>query len=515
MRHRKNRGARRQDTPDRCPGGDRVTIRRLSMVFGLLLVSYYALSFFYASHIQINEGVGWDGSKYTLGASRLFDRVFGADASSGANIGLTDYHMKRLLPSFILYGVGRLLGLDLKQPLVWRALFYVYNSVLLLLLLAVTDGIARRLGMSWRKYALLLLGLFVNFANLRFMTYYPTLGDTTAFFLGALAFYFHLLRRPVWLFAVLLAGLWTWPVAWLFGGLLLIYPRRDPFPEQAAGARYAFLCYGIFAAGAIYLWFVYTQNPEVLVSIDNVLLALGIAVAYVTYFVAYLPSLRAKRFISEVRWPYLAAFVALLLVYNVGCARLFAHYDVPAHQITTLKAFSSTLRFSILMPGAFLVQQFLYFGPAFLLFLLYFPRIVRTEVRSPGVLLALLMTIFMAMNLEQRALMFQAPMIIFLAISALDDDTIDWRTLVVFTVASLFAARLFLPLDIPAEALTEAGRAGFPQQFYWSTGYSLAPSGYYLNLLTALPVVLPVLIERLVRGGFLRRKSECTQASGS
>ena len=515
MRHRKSRGARGQDTPDRCPGGDRVTIRRLSMVFGLLLVSYYALSFFYASHIQVNEGLGWDGSRYTLGASRLFDRVFGAEASSGANIGLTDYRMKRLLPSFILYGVGRLLGLDLKQPLVWRALFYVYNSVLLLLLLAVTDGIARTLGMSWRKYALLLVGLFVTFANLRFMTYYPTLGDTTAFFLGALAFYFHLLKRPGWLFAVLLAGLWTWPVAWLFGGLLLIYPRQDPFPEQPAGARYVYVCYGIFLAGAMYLWFVYTQNPEVLVSIDNVLLALGIAVAYISYYVAYLPSLRAKRFISEVRWPYLAALVALVLVYNVSCARLFAHYDVPTHPITLMKALSSTLRLSILFPGAFLVQQFLYFGPAFLLLMLYFPKIVRTEVRSPGVLLSLLLAVFMGLNIETRLVLFQVPMIVFLAVSALDDDTIDWRTLVVFTVASLFAARLFLPLDIPPEALTEASRAGFPQQFYWSISYSLAPSGYYLNLLTALPVVLPVLIERLVRGGFLLRKRECTQASGS
>jgi len=106
-------------------------------------------------------------------------------------------------------------------------------------------------------------------------------------------------------------------------------------------------------------------------------------------------------------------------------------------------------------------------------------------------------------------------MIMFLAVSALDDDTIDWGTLVVFTVASLFAARLFLPLDLPPEALTEASRADFPQQFFWSTSYSLAPSGYYLNLLTALPVVLPVLIERIVRGGFLLRKRECTQASGS
>jgi len=136
-----------------------------------------------------------------------------------------------------------------------------------------------------------------------------------------------------------------------------------------------------------------------LVSLDNVLLALGIAVAYITYYVAYLPSLRAKRFISEVRWPYLAAFVALILVYNVGCARLFAHYDVSTHPITLTKALSSTLRLSILFPGAFLVQQFLYFGPVFLLFLLYFPRIVSREVRSPGVLLSLLLTVFMGLNL--------------------------------------------------------------------------------------------------------------------
>ena len=75
----------------------------------------------------------------------------------------------------------------------------------------------------------------------------------------------------------------------------------------------------------------------------------------------------------------------------------------------------------------------------------------------------------------------------------------------IFAVASLFAARSFLPLDIPLEALLGANHADFPQQFYWSTAYVMDYTGYYLGLLTALPVVLPVLIERAAKGDLFAR----------
>jgi hypothetical protein len=492
-----------------------MTNRRLVWAFAILLGAYYAVSFFYGDRIPISGGVGWDGRDLTLQASAFFDQVLSHRGLDGVTTGMTDYRAKRLLPAVIVYGIGRLLRLDLNRPEIWSDLFYGYNCALLLIVLFLSGKIAAALRMKWERYALLLFGLFVNFANFKFMTYYPTLGDTTAFFLGFLALYLHVMGRTLSMLLVLLAGLWTWPTAWLFTTLLLIYRKGGPLSEQPNGLRPLYFCYGIFAGTAAYLWLFYTQGTGPLVKYRHILLSLSIATAYVAYYTAGLPRLRARRLASELRLPYLAGCGILILASTLAFRGLSDVLRLTHHPMNLTFVLSSTGSYSLLFPGGFLLQQFLYYGPALVLFLLYFRKIAGEQIQSVGLLVLVLLTLAMAMHLEQRIIILQAPIRIFLAVIALPEETINSRTVLLFAIASLFAARPFLPLDMPARLLMTNSelRVNFPQQFFWSISYSMSWAGYYLGLFTALPVVLPVLIERAMSTGILPLKSAFARGS--
>jgi len=477
-----------------------MTNARVSWLFAAALVTYYVVSFLYGSGLSAGGGVGWDGTGYTLEATKAFDQAFGANRPL-VPTGLNAYSVGRLLPSFLLYWVGRLLGLDLLNRGVWRGLFYVYDCLLVLVVLVVTHRVAVRLEMSWRRHALLLLALCGNFCNLRFLTYYPTLTDTTAFFLGAMSYYVYLLGRDYWLLPLLVLGAGTWPTAGLFTGLLFVYPRGEPFAEPAPETRYVHLSYGLLAAGVLYLWFAY-RSPAVLER-RFALVSFAVGMAYIGYYAAFLPRLEWKRFLTQLKPARVALVAIILFAAAVARAHLTSYYGLPPSAPSLQYVVGLYLDMSLQWPAGFLAQQLLYFGPAMLLFLVHFPKIARGQIGSPGLLLTVLLTVLAMIGLEQRQSVFQAPILIFMAIAALDENTIDRWTLLAFAATSLIAARLFLPLNIPEAALNLADPGRFPQQFFFSTLYLVSYGGYVLMLITASAVALPMLIERAVKAGIL------------
>ena len=154
---------------------------------------------------------------------------------------LDEYRVKRSLPAAIVYSAQRLVGrtgkdhFDVVQP------FRIFDSVLLVAIVLLWNGIAKEASLSIAGRWLGFLLLVGNFAYLKHLLYNGVMTDTAAAAIGALLVYAYL-RSKAWLLAfALFAGAFTWPAILVPASPLLLFPRRSLEPSTHYGSRAAWL----------------------------------------------------------------------------------------------------------------------------------------------------------------------------------------------------------------------------------------------------------------------------------
>ena len=183
----------------------------------LLILVIGLINMIWAEKILVNGGLGWDGNLYGETIKYFQQRALTERLDS--------YVAQRVFPIAVVYGILQALHLPLENAVIIKT-FEVINLLLLLITCGLWISIANHWNLKLQSRWLSFIGLFVNFANFKLLSYYPVLTDCWALMLGMLLFHCFLKRNLAALFVTTLIGAFSWPVLIYNGFLLLIFPRQ-------------------------------------------------------------------------------------------------------------------------------------------------------------------------------------------------------------------------------------------------------------------------------------------------
>jgi hypothetical protein len=412
------------------------------------LWSIWGLAFAMGEVIPVNEGLGWDGVRFAKMVERGPALLEGREINS--------YYVQRVGPSFAVRLMLMSLGLSPESGSI-RLGFVVLNLTLLSLALVLLMNAAEAMALSASGRWVLFLGLFANQANGRLPVYYAPIGDSTAFFLGALALWAHVLRRPFLLGSVFLLAIVSWPAAFLLLPLL-VWPR--PRAEAARGSESASLSafwrWGTLAAalplglGLLAVIEKVAEMPAVGVWPKETILAVatnGWQLGCAAGFFLALAVVHPNRLRS---WPSLKGAIAAVGLVGLGAlyVRRFESGSLAFSGVTFLR---EVLLFARSSPFAALVGHASYYSGLAVAAAAVWPRVLREGVRiGPGAFVATGLIGLMALDAESRRLNAYWPLVAFLAVMALEPLWSSRTRLFFFCVATLALSKLWWPLTGPA-----------------------------------------------------------------
>jgi hypothetical protein len=448
------------------------------IVMVLILATWGTFSLIWGERIPINHGFGWDGQKYGAIAQEMNIRS------------LNTYYFQRILPSAIVHFSLTALQQPL-DPYHVTIGFGLLNLLLMVLSCALYRLIANELNLHplglWVGY----IGLFVNFAHLKFALYDPVLTDVTAATISLSMLLFYLRRQQVMLAVVTVLGALTWPTLIYIGISMLVFPRK-PIDESESKLG-VWVSLGtvvyVFVRG---FWFCYkfyilhsnweqrvAQPIGIAIPLSLLLCVLYVCIA----FNELLRGISANTLLASLS-PWWAAVAAILFASAKIPAHLWAaHTDVVTSLHGTIVAF---VEHSVVKPAGFLVAHAMYFGPAFLLFIFYwkpFARIIRNY--GFGLTIVILMGIFTSINTESRqnlpAYMIAVPFLGLL----IEQSNLSARFVWLMGAVALVFSKCWMAMNLPSYDSGEY--LNFPfQSFFMNLGPWMSNQMYALQGLVTL-----------------------------
>lgn len=416
--------------------------------------------------IPVNGGLGYDGAEYGQWAMHL-------DAVLDGGIPVTAYRVMRMLPSVLAHGTLRLLGAGLTAENVIQ-FFVVYNLTLLCLASLAWGGIADALSFGFKTKLLGFLGLFGNHAILKFNFYYPVLTDVSGY-AGAIFLLWAFVRRKTWLALFLtLAGAFCWPPLFLYGLVILLFPRRDQT------ARRPLLPIGIVAGTLVALGYAVLAatpltglKPYYPLAAAVVTLYLGLAF-FLLFASPYSIAGMLRR--ATTVWRLTAAALALatvlagrlLLTRTLASSGSGGFFHLPLGEMALTYLRTTCVPLSTRLPGEFLVAHVLYFGPLLFLTAL-FPR--RTAVAAGRLGLGFFLLVALAVGHGivplSRQWLAGYPFVVLATVWGVSESALSRNFLVVFSGISLLISKVWMLFNL--ERTSTLGPDGL---VVWATGFS-------------------------------------------
>ena len=409
--------------------------------------------------IPINNGQGWDGKAYAAWAKDFKGQILGA--------GVSEYYAQRIVPSAIVHAGLRATAQPLDDAHVVGG-FQVYNLILLLIATVTWLLIARKLQFSPAGTWLGFFCLFVNYPILKNNFYDPVLTDTSAFTLGLLLFYFFLVEEWSGFLAIMVGGAFTWPTLVYEGLLLYLFPARPhvvPTPAVSAFvskyhiptvvALLATLLI-VFAMENIlfpqgYLAAPVSSNALNQIHPDSALIQLSLLGATYYLFFSLRGALNDSRLfdpgylLRAVVWKRLAP-LGLLLVTIKGILSTLGNGSSAGNTTDLLVHY--TLLTALVEPLIFLVAHIVYYGPAVLLLLFFWPQICRLLLSYPlGVRLLVILGLVLGLNSESRFLINILPIFIVLLVQVVESLHWTFNKYVIWGGLALFASKVWYPIN--------------------------------------------------------------------
>lgn len=420
------------------------------------------------------------GKGFGFGDGRTYGRL-GMSFSEFEYIDV--YRMGRVLPSMAVNAVHSLLPGDATAGMTVR-LFRLMNVSMLLGSVGLWYLIARSWSLSRAAAWIGFVGLFVNFSNLKFSLYYPTLTDTAAFAFGMLLLY-AFLTRQTWLSGgVALAAAFISPPLAVFAVVLFLLPRLDTEPVAHPSPRHISL-FGSAAAVLAGLgiswklweldsvfdgWIVTGGEPTwqgwlwLSITVVAVYFALGVRPLAMSFAAAGGEWARkvftTRTNLASLLWRIGALGIAVVIVRNVY--QLGA--EVTARDTDIL--FDRMIYSSVARPLAFLVGHVAHFGPIIILAVLLWPQVARLIHRlGPGMVLLFAGILVLSLTSESRTITAILPFVA--AFAAAAADRLQWRTWHVgfFAAASLIVSRVWFTIN--RGVIEDAPILEFPAQYYF------------------------------------------------
>ncbi len=407
---------------------------------GLLLLAYLWLS----PKIPYKGGFGWDGVRYARWVKYLPE-----DLAAGQ---INAYHIKRILPSFLVSIPARIFGLPVTRDYIVYG-FCVGNAACAYLtgLFWLRACIALRVSGSRALLGLILL--LVTYPVTKQSGYSGVLTDLFALAASAAMLDCWVRDRRLLLAVTVLFALFCWASTPILGSILLLFPR---------GSR---LTLGRFGPCAVWAAWV---------------LAAGVAGAYVFFSVAFFRG--AREIMPALTWPAFLPFSILLAIaYVAATMRLIAYliggddkepprvlgvgygrfiswmfivpFVIALQRLVSPGSFDGTISMeqfllgAVTRPGLFLVSDFSYYGAMAVLGALFFSALLRA---AAGLGLGVLGSVAfgLALNLfpETRMTLNIAPFFVLPLVLALPQDRLTVSQWAFVGVCQLLTTKIWLPI---------------------------------------------------------------------
>jgi hypothetical protein len=476
---------------------------RLDWTLALGAVAIGIFIYLLGDRTNWSGGLGFDGLFYGELAKNFPSAVFGHGQVippgfgpyTGAHLtGVDSYYIYRIVPSGLVWVGLKVLMLSPTNGHV-IGLFAALNSVMYGLATWCWCRSAALLGLGDREKLLGATALLINFAILRTGAYLPVLTDQVALGIGALSFYLWLRGNLAGLVAATLVGCFTWPLHFLIGGLLILFPAppgarglfaaADERPVSWRPPRFAAAVGVVVAVAAVV--FLTMLQLDGRVSLEGTeqlpLFPLSVAItglfvfAVVAYFLPGTPA-RLWGVIRGIAPQRLALAVAVVVAARIVGSLLSSRSGYPTGEILEEEFWWTTLD-----PGIFLVILVSYFGPLMLALLVDLPRAAANSWRlGPAMAAVVAVGLLGALTTQPREVADVLPFLLLPGVLAVRRIFgLSNAVLVVFFLISLAFSRIWLyigPLSTDFAQLQH-----FPAQaYYMALGPWTPPSMYAAQL---------------------------------
>jgi len=434
-----------------------------------------------SERIFATDGLGYDGGMYGYVAMRFQDFLKG-DLNDLLPPDNAFYN--RFLLSAICHYSLQALGADLNIANV-ITFFRVYEAFILLGTGFLWCAVSNFLGLGHRGKWWGFLGLFGNYAVLKYAFYYPVLMDVSALFLGLALLYCYLTRKNIHLLITIGLSYFIWPMATLMGLVLLLVPRPMRSPVSPSTIDRNITIISVFAVALLLV-------PKLLptttmTSVPGFRSALPLSIAFVSCYLFFvfrglLPGLlsavlacaRERSFV-----PRVLALIALALTLP-----LFSTVFSPLQGLTmTIEYFSSMIHNSCNRPAESFVTLILYFGPI-MIFITYFYESFTFQCRSfgAGYVFVMLLLAFHSLNPLTRQMIAGLPFFIVPLAVVLDRVPFPSSFVKIFVAASLITSKVWMLNNIDIDK----SRPGELNPIFWtrytsSTGWWMTDEAYLIQ----------------------------------
>lgn len=398
--------------------------------------------------------------EYTNVALDPWGQIFGHN--------LDRYYLGRVFPSLVVYGIDSLLRWPHDMGHVLRA-FSVMQVCLVPLVVWAYGSLLHRLSFDVPLRCAAYVSLFVGFLFWHHIPYVTATTDVWGLLLSIWMFESYLAGRTWALYVVLLVGAFTWPTIPAGCVLLLLFPYRGPSQPSrtpvsarlAQGA--AVLALGIWAASALYMLHrglpsatLHQAETLPLAPVCFVVVGIYLYLAFTTLLND--ARLYAIRETARILWrPRTVAVLTVMLGLS-----LVQHTLSPVAGQTAKVYFGTIIaQVPLYKPGNFLLTNFLFWGPAYLFMVRFWPELVR-RIQSFGIgwTVYIALGVLPTIGAEPRMIVsFLAPLIPLVAIDVRRSARSS-RSLALYVGVSLLFSKIWVGLHV---------LPGTAAEWWWAT----------------------------------------------
>jgi len=415
--------------------------------------------------IQAGNGLGWAGSEYAYSIMTFPESL--------ANI--SEYHIHR---AFIPVAFGFFFKYFnvLTTPANITSAFIFLNSLSLLGIAYLLTRISVLLKFSTRQTCLCFFGCLANYAFTKFPSFYPILPDWFATFVSLLLFYLWLKNKLFILFILSIVGNFIHPMLSLLGMILLAFPFRTAtlvninFAETVSNvfvlmvtALVALESYRVLT-GALSSPFSTSQTSLYAGSLTTSIILI---VIYVVSKQVYIEKVRHRPTNSSTYQTAIKIAIALASFF-VSTLLTKATSSSESH-LSIISFLDNSFTFGSLRPLSFIASHFLYFGPAYLIFLISYKQVLGScldHLGDAALPLLLLFTTF-GVDSESRHIMIFWPIICIISVLSLKQYLESFSAFLrfYFVALAILLSQIWFPSDIFKDI--SGPYSEFPAQWYF------------------------------------------------
>lgn len=405
-------------------------------IFSFLFLSWIMLNIFFGEHIPVDSGNGWDGSRYADIIQNFHHFVFQHN--------LDQYTLQRILPEGIIYFFFNIFHLPIERSQIPMA-FSIYNYILFIFSIIICCKIIKLSNWSTKTGLIALTGIFLNFSQLKLMSYYPTLTDTTSLFLSIATLYCFLIKREYLILLIGVIASFVSPTQFYINALLFLFSvNRKKTITHINFNLLSVFCAACATAVVLAIYFHYGfrvlggnyKTPILALSIISIF-------SYLCY--SFIPLIQSS--LENVTRLNVARLLLTILIFFIVKDIIY----MISNRATNLSFFDFFRYLSaeaLAYPLNFLISHILYFGPILLLAGLFWRELCQNPfVKNSALGYVILFCILLSLDSESRQLINFLPFMVFITADTLNKKHFSWPFVISFITLSILISKAWLPLN--------------------------------------------------------------------